>query len=126
VDAAGGAITAHADKRTKTVVLRLSPDHEAEGWELLEELFRKEGRQDLWQDWRDHQKAVVAARALKQTIEPFPVAYLPAEVQRRRKGFAPNKVTWTAPTRAPIVVDEAGVVEAFEPEKAAGRPRKGA
>lgn len=116
---------ASMDKRTKVVVLRLTPDHEAEGWSMLEELYRNEGRPDLWQDWKDHQKAVVEARVLKQDLAPFPESYLPAEVQRRRKGFSPNKVIWTAPTRAPIIVDDAGVVESAEPEKKGpGRPRK--
>lgn len=117
-----GALSAH--KTRDGVVLKISAHHEGEGWEMLEDLYRKEGRMDLWQAWQAHREAVVAARRLGQSMDAFDPLYLPAEVQRRRKGHAPNKVTWTMPAVAPISMDEVAVPE---PEKKGpGRPRKDA
>jgi hypothetical protein len=120
-----GAVTASVDQRTRIATLRLSPDHEAAGWSLLQDLYVAEGRLDLWKAWMDHQKAVASARELGQKLDAFPPQYLPAELQRRRKGFVPRKVNWTAPDLAPIVIGADGEVEkATEAEKATTRRTK--
>lgn len=123
-----GAVTASVDRRTQTATLRLSADHEAAGWSLLHDLYMAEKRPDLWKAWMEHQKAVTDAREIGQAMEPFPARFLPAEVQRRRKGFTPRKVAWTEPSLEPIAIGDDGEVrtdakgkpEAKRPAKDAG------
>lgn len=91
--------------------LKVSDEHEAAGWVLLEKLYEDDGRPDLWAVFMDHQKA----KRSGMEADPLPDEYLPQEVLRRRAGHVPGRKKWIPP------------VLAAQPEiekKGPGRPRK--
>lgn len=95
--------------------------HAKKGWVLLQDMYRSEGRMDLWKAWTEHQIARQLARKDGMKIPAFPAEYLPQEVQRRRGGQRPMAHTWTMPVLAPVVVDDA---PASSQARGPGRPRK--
>lgn len=95
--------------------------YENKGWVLLQDLYLQEGRQDLWQAWLDHRKALEQARKDSLQIESFPDKYLPREVHRRRAGHRPMAKTWKMPELPPVDMDEP---EVPAPVKRGGRKPK--
>ncbi|MBL9105185.1 MAG: hypothetical protein JNL82_29840 [Myxococcales bacterium] len=73
--------------------IKVSDEHEAAGWVLLEQLYKDEGRLDLWKIWQEYQQA----RALGHDADPLPDEYLPEEVRRRRAGQRPGRKKWSLP-----------------------------
>ena len=95
----------------------VSRGHERLGWRILEDLYREDGRADLYAVWEQHQTALLKARGRGGTIPPFPAEFLPTEVQRRRAGQRPNVITWKMPANLkPVSMPSA------EPAEPAERP----
>lgn len=104
------------------VVLRRS--YERKGWAMLQDLYARENRADLWKLWKDHRRAIEDARRESQSPPPpFPDKYLPREVQRRRAGQRPTNSTFSFPDLPEVSMDEPEEFES-EPAPAPKRGRK--
>lgn len=93
--------------------IKVSDEHEALGWVLLERLYEEEGRMDLWAVYQSYTRA----REEGLEVEAFPEEYFPEEVKRRRAGHVPGRRKWVAPVLPVAPAPE-------EAKRGPGRPRK--
>ncbi|MCY1055433.1 hypothetical protein [Nannocystis sp. SCPEA4] len=100
----------------------VTKSYERKGWVLLQDLYRQEGRMDLWKAWEDHRAAILAARKDGLSIAGFPDKYLPREVHRRRAGHRPESKAFSLPDLPAVDLSEPEVEASPAPRK--GRPPK--
>ncbi|WP_434424606.1 hypothetical protein [Nannocystis pusilla] len=98
----------------------VTKSYERKGWVLLQELYNREGRVDLWSAWKAHRSATLEARKDGLSTPSWPDKFLPKEVQRRRAGHRPASTAYVLPELAPVDLSE----DEIEPAPAPG-PKKG-
>lgn len=97
--------------------IKVARGHEKAGWSLLEELYRKEGRLDLWKIYLEYLQA--GREGLERP--PFPVELLPDEVRSRRQGHHPGRKVWALPTNIAELAKGAELPKRSSEEKGARR-----